>query len=70
MYLVATVLLHRRSGAWRLLTPLPVIGLVLLALAAGATWFGVPVAVLAMALVLVAFVAYSVVAMQRAAERG
>jgi low temperature requirement protein LtrA len=66
VYLVATVLLHRRSGAWRLLAPLPVVGLVLLATAAGASWFGVPVAILAMAVTLVAFVAYSVVAMQRA----
>jgi hypothetical protein len=43
-----------------------VVGLVLLATAAGASWFGVPVAILAMAVTLVAFVAYSVVAMQRA----
>jgi low temperature requirement protein LtrA len=71
VYLVATVLLHRRSGALRLLAPLPVVGVVLLALAAGASWFGVPVAILAMALTLVAVVAYSVVVMQRAAtERG
>jgi low temperature requirement protein LtrA len=71
VYLVATVLLHRRSGALRLLAPLPVVGVVLLAIAAGAGWFGVPVAILAMALTLVAFVAYSVVVMQRGAtERG
>lgn len=67
VYLVATVLLHRRSGALRLLAPLPIVGVVLLTVAAGATWFGVPAAILAMALALIAFVAYSVVAMQRAA---
>ncbi len=66
-YLVATVLLHRRSGSLRLLAPLPVIGVVLLAAAAGASWYGVPVAILVMAVALVGFVAYSVVAMQRAA---
>ena len=71
VYLVATVLLHRRSGALRLLAPLPVVGIVLLAAAAGASSFGLPVSILAMAVALVAFVAYSVVAMQRAAtERG
>lgn len=66
VYLVATVLLHRRSGALRLLAPLPVVGVVLLAAALGAGWLGVPAAVLLMAIALVAFVAYSVVAMQRA----
>ena len=67
VYLIATVLLHRRSGALRLLAPLPVVGLVLLAAAVGAAWFGVPIAILAMALTLVVFVAYSVFAMQWAA---
>ena len=67
VYLVATVLLHRRSGALRLLAPLPVVGIVLLGAAAGATWLGVPAAVLLMAIALVLFVAYSVMAMQRAA---
>ena len=67
VYLIATVLLHRRSGALRLLAPLPVVGVVLVAIAAGAGSIGVPTAILAMAIALVAFVAYSVVAMQRAA---
>jgi low temperature requirement protein LtrA len=67
VYLVATVLLHRRSGALRLLAPLPVVGVVLLGAAASATWLGVPAAILVMALVLVGFVAYSVVVLQRAA---
>jgi low temperature requirement protein LtrA len=71
VYLVATVLLHRRSGALRLLVPLPLVGVLLVAAAAGAGWFGVPAAILVMAVVLVGFVAYSVVAMQRAVtERG
>jgi hypothetical protein len=67
VYLVATVLLHRRSGSLRLLAPLPVVVGLLLAAAAGASWLGVSAAVLLMALALVVFVAYSVVTMQRAA---
>ncbi len=67
VYLVATVLLHRRSGSLRLLAPLPVVVGVLLAAAASASWLGVSAAVLLMAIALVVFVAYSVVTMQRAA---
>jgi hypothetical protein len=52
------------------LASLPVVGVVLLAIAAGASWFGVPLAILASAITVVAFVAFSVVAMQRAAVAG
>jgi low temperature requirement protein LtrA len=47
------------SGSW-LFGPSAVVALVMLALAAGATWFGVPAAVLSMSLVQIGFVAYLV----------
>jgi low temperature requirement protein LtrA len=57
---------HRVSGSW-LAGPSTVIALILLTVAFGATWFGVPAAVLAIALGMVGFVAYMVAAMGRPA---
>jgi low temperature requirement protein LtrA len=66
VYIFAMGVRHRVSGSW-FLGPSTVIAAILLALAAGAMWFGVPAAVLAMALTQIGFVAYMVVAMGRPA---
>ena len=49
------------------MTPFAVVAGVVVALAAGAAWFGVPAAILLMALVLVGFVAWMVASMARPA---
>jgi low temperature requirement protein LtrA len=67
VYTVAMGLLHRQSAPWRFMTPFSVVALALVVLAAGATWLGVPAAILLMAVVLVGFVIYIVAAMQRPA---
>jgi low temperature requirement protein LtrA len=61
VYIYAMGLRQRVSGSW-FLGPSTVIAAILLALAAGAMWFGVAAAVLAMALSQVGFVAYLVAA--------
>jgi low temperature requirement protein LtrA len=65
VYLVATALLHRRSLPGRLASSVAITTVLVLAVAVGATWLGVPLAVLAMGLLLAALVAVNVVAMQR-----
>jgi low temperature requirement protein LtrA len=70
VYTVAMGLLHRLSQPWRFMTPFTAVAVILLVIADGAAWFGVSVAVLLMALVLVAFVTYMVVAMGKPAIVG
>jgi low temperature requirement protein LtrA len=65
VYLVATALLHRRSLPGRLASSVGITTVLVLGVAVGATWLGVPLAVLAMGLLLAALVAVNVVAMQR-----
>jgi low temperature requirement protein LtrA len=67
VYTVAMGLLHRLSASWRYMTPFAVVAVVVVAIAAGATSFGVPAAILLMALVLVGFVAWMVASMARPA---
>jgi len=69
--LVYTLAMHRITGAWRYMTPFAVVGVVVVAIAAGAAWYGVPAAILSMALVLAGFVAWMVGQMDRedAADR-
>ena len=67
VYTVAMGLLHRLTASWRLMTPFAVVAVIVLAIAAGATWIGVPAAILLMALVLVGFVAWMVASMARPA---
>ena len=52
-------------GNWRYMTPFAVVGAVVLAIAGGAAWYGVPAAILLMALVLAGFVAWMVGQMDR-----
>jgi low temperature requirement protein LtrA len=67
VYTVAMGLLHRLTASWRFMTPFAVVAGVVVAIAAGAAWFGVPAAILLMALVLVGFVAWMVASMTRPA---
>ncbi len=70
LYLSLVALLHRRSdpvGALRSVGPL---ALLMLAAAAAAPWIGVPLSVLAMALVLVALIGSHVVGSQRGRRAG
>ena len=64
VYVFALGLRHGVTGSW-LAGPSTAIAAFLLALAVGALWFGVPAAVLAMALAEVGFVAYTVAASRR-----
>ena len=66
VYVLAMGVRRQASGS-RLFGPSTVIAVVMLALAAGATWFGVPAAVLALSLVQVGFVAYLVAMLGRPA---
>ena len=67
VYLVATAILHRDAVSRRFASRLGIAGTLILAAGLAATWIGVPLAVLAMALVLAALVASNVAAMWRAA---
>jgi low temperature requirement protein LtrA len=66
LYIFAMGVRHRVSGSW-FLGPSAVVAVILLALAVGAMWYGVPAAVLAMALAQIGFVAYLVAAIVRPA---
>ncbi len=67
VYTVAMGLLHRLTASWRFMTPFAAVAVVVVAIAAGAAWFGVPASILLMALVLAGFVAWMVASMARPA---
>jgi low temperature requirement protein LtrA len=67
VYTVAMGLLHRLTASWRFMTPFAVVAVAVVGIAAGAAWFGVPAAILLMALVLGGFVAWMVAEMARPA---
>jgi hypothetical protein len=70
VYTVAMGLLHRLAQPWRFMTPFTAVAVILLLIAAAATWLGVPAAILLMALALVVFVTYLVLAQGRPAAVG
>ena len=65
VYTVAMAFIHRISGSWRYITPFALVSVIVLAIAAGAAWYGVPAAILLRALVLAGFVAWMVGQMDR-----
>jgi low temperature requirement protein LtrA len=68
VYLATTAVLHRRSTSLRLLAPIPVAALLIMAVALAALSIGVPAAIVLMGLVVVGLVAFNVVALHREAE--
>jgi len=68
-YLAAAGVLHARPGTVRVWTPFAVFALILVAIALSASWLGVPLAILAMGILLAIYVAYNVAVMHRAAVR-
>jgi low temperature requirement protein LtrA len=70
IYLTTTSLLHRRSASLRVLLPIPVAAVLVLAVAFAASSIGVPAAIVLMGLVVAGLVAFNVVAMHREAAPG
>jgi len=68
-FLAAAGILHARPRTVRVWLPFAVFAPILLAIALSAGWIGVPLAILAMGILLAIFVAYNVAAMHRAALR-
>jgi low temperature requirement protein LtrA len=66
-FLAAAGVLHARPATIRVWTPFAVFAPIVLVAALSAAWIGVPLAILAMGLLLSIYVAYNVAAMHRAA---
>ncbi|HJW48536.1 MAG TPA: low temperature requirement protein A, partial [Candidatus Limnocylindria bacterium] len=69
VYLIAVAILHARPFHWRSLTPVAIAGALLLIVAAGAPWTGVPLAVLIMGFVVSGLIALMLIAQGRLRAR-